>query len=89
MLYLNAKEEHDAIQFINTSYRFLNPNIKQYNVWNSRARTLNVKTGMLIMFPSNIHHAVKINRNHYTRISLAFNTFLKGTIGGGLGELKL
>ena len=89
VLYLNAKEEHDAIQFIDRSYKFLNPNIKHYNVWNSKTRTLNVKTGMLVMFPSHLYHAVKINKNSYTRISLAFNTFLKGTIGGGLGELKL
>tara|TARA_R100001015_G_C4620530_1_gene177488 strand:+ start:725 stop:1336 length:612 start_codon:yes stop_codon:yes gene_type:complete len=89
VLYINAKEENDAIQFTNNAFRFLNPNIKHYNVWNSKTRTLNVRTGMLIMFPSHLYHSVKVNRNNYTRTSIAFNTFLKGTIGGGLGELKL
>tara|TARA_Y100000114_G_scaffold33722_1_gene29104 strand:- start:50 stop:661 length:612 start_codon:yes stop_codon:yes gene_type:complete len=89
VLYINAKQEYDAIQFLNSTHRFLNPNIKNYNIWNSKTRTLQVKTGMIILFPSNLYHSVKINKNDYTRISLAFNTFLRGTIGGGLGELKL
>ena len=44
---------------------------------------------MIILFPSNLYHSVKINKNDYTRISLAFNTFLRGTIGGHEYDVKV
>lgn len=42
--------------------------------------TIPAEKGKLILFPSNIEHETKTNMNE-TRHTLAFNTFLTGTIG--------
>ena len=39
-----------------------------------------VKHGQLILFPSLTYHTVEKNNDSETRVSLAFNTFLKGDI---------
>ena len=39
-----------------------------------------VKHGQLILFPSLTYHKVEKNNDSETRVSLAFNTFLKGDI---------
>jgi hypothetical protein len=43
------------------------------------------------MFPSSTTHQVDVKKGKNTRISLAFNTFIKGTLGDNfsLTELKL
>lgn len=39
-----------------------------------------VQHGQLILFPSLTYHKVEKNKDNETRVSLAFNTFLKGNI---------
>jgi hypothetical protein len=50
-----------------------------------------VKTGSILLFPSSTTHRVEIKKGLNTRISLAFNVFIKGTIGDkkSLTELKI
>ena len=64
----------------------------QLNEFNSAKVTVSLPTGTLILFPSKLFHQVPENKETKDRISLAFNTFLKGNLGGPssfLGELKL
>ena len=89
VLYINAQEKNDSIQFLNNPYSLLSPNVKNYNAWNCKIVNVPVKTGKIVMFPSSVTHRVLVNKEDYVRISLAFNTFLRGSLGGGLGELKL
>jgi len=89
VLYVNVHEENDSVDFLDSPYSAISPNIKNFNVWNSKLWTVPVKRGMIIMFPSSINHRVKVNEQDYTRISLAFNTFLRGSLGQGLGKLKI
>ncbi len=89
VLYINAQEKNDSIHFLNNPYNLLSPNVKNSNAWNCKVFTLPVKTGKLVMFPSSITHRVLAHEQDYIRISLAFNTFLRGSLGGGLGELKV
>ena len=53
--------------------------------------TLYVKTGDIVLFPSSLTHMVETKEGDNTRVSLAFNVFIKGTIGNNkqLTELKL
>lgn len=55
---------------------------KEYNIWNSDTWWLPARKNSLIIFPSTLHHSVGIveDENH-TRVSLSFNTFLKGQLG--------
>ena len=63
----------------------------KWNVWNSRTWFFPVETGNLFMFPSSTTHQVQTKKGTNTRISLAFNTFYKGTLGSNdsLTELIL
>ena len=89
-----STEEDDQI-------KFTDPNVKlkeyisfdqEFNVWNSSTWTYPVRNNLLILFPAWLDHGVTQNLNATRdRISLAFNVFVKGSIGiqGKLSELVL
>jgi uncharacterized protein (TIGR02466 family) len=81
VLYINADPKKDKIHFYNNRYRQIKPQLKDWNWWNSDSWWFEVKTGGLVIFPSNLTHMVEQTQSEDTRISLAFNTFLKGSIG--------
>ena len=91
VLYINCHEEHDKIKFFNDKYQTIKPEIKEWNIWNSESWWFSVKTGDLILFPSSLTHSVETKQGNNTRISLAFNVFIKGVVGNNksLTELKL
>ena len=91
VFYINCHEEHDKIKFFNDTYQTIKPEIKEYNIWNSQSWWFSVKTGDVILFPSSLTHMVETKQGDNTRISLAFNVFIKGTVGNNknLTELHL
>jgi len=91
VFYINCHEEHDKIKFFNDKYSTIKPEIKDWNIWNSETWWFSVKTGDAILFPSSLTHMVETKQGDNTRISLAFNVFIKGTVGNSknLTELKL
>jgi uncharacterized protein (TIGR02466 family) len=91
VFYINCHEEHDKIKFYNDTYRTIKLEIKDWNMWNSESWWFSVKTGDIILFPSSLTHMVETKQGDNTRISLAFNVFIKGTIGSNknLTELVL
>ena len=92
VLYFDCNKENDKIKFTNSKgYQQIKPEIDQYNTWNSDTWFFPVETGNLFMFPSSTTHQVETKQGDNTRISLAFNTFYKGTVGSNkdLTELIL
>tara|TARA_R100001369_G_C3266087_1_gene159086 strand:- start:102 stop:740 length:639 start_codon:yes stop_codon:yes gene_type:complete len=94
VLYLNADIDLDSITFYTTRPSQtikIDPREDSYNVFNSSQWNYPVKTGDIVLFPSSIDHSVDTKEGKNTRMSLAFNVFVKGTIGStkGLAELKL
>jgi uncharacterized protein (TIGR02466 family) len=91
VFYINCHEELDKIKFFNTEYKTIKLEVKDWNLWNSETWWFTVKTGDVIMFPSSLTHMVENKEGTNTRISLAFNVFIKGTIGNNenLTELIL
>ena len=82
VLYFNCDKENDKIKFTNSKgYQQIKPQIKDFNIWNSETWWFAVETGQLVMFPSSTTHQVETKKGSNTRISLAFNTFYKGTLG--------
>jgi uncharacterized protein (TIGR02466 family) len=81
VFYINCHEEHDKIKFFNDKYQTIKPEVKDYNIWNSETWWFSVKTGDVILFPSSLTHMVETKQGDNTRISLAFNVFIKGTVG--------
>jgi uncharacterized protein (TIGR02466 family) len=91
VFYVNCHEELDKIKFFNDTYKTIKPEIKDWNLYNSESWWFTVKTGDIILFPSSLTHMVENKEGTNTRISLAFNVFIKGTIGNNknLTELVL
>ena len=82
VFYINCHEEFDKIKFFKKDiYQIIKPEIKEWNIWNSESWWFSVKTGDIILFPSSLTHMVETKQGDNTRISLAFNVFIKGTIG--------
>jgi uncharacterized protein (TIGR02466 family) len=82
VVYLNAKKEYDNIVFykeINPAQFYTPP--KKYNEFNAESWEVPVNTGDIIIFPSSLTHEVKLTTADHTRISLAFNVFLRGNLG--------
>lgn len=48
-----------------------------------------VKDGTLLLFPSGLNHYVEENKEEKNRISLAFNTYVKGQFGEGISSVKI
>ena len=94
VLYFDSDIKNDKIFFSHSKgYQQIRPETdkEKFNLWNSQTWFFPVETGDLFMFPSSTTHQVETKKGNNTRISLAFNTFYKGTIGSNtqLTELIL
>ena len=94
VLYFDSDVKNDKILFSHSrGYQQISPEIdkEKFNLWNSGTWFFPVETGNLFMFPSSTTHQVETKKGTNTRISLAFNTFYKGTVGSNtqLTELTL
>ena len=84
VLYFDSDIKNDKILFSHSKgYQQIRPTIDKtkFNVWNSETWFFPVETGNLFMFPSSTTHQVETKKGINTRISLAFNTFYKGSVG--------
>jgi uncharacterized protein (TIGR02466 family) len=92
VFYINCHEEYDKIKFFKKdAYEIIKPEVKDWNLYNSETWWFTVKTGDIILFPSSLSHMVETKQGDNTRISLAFNVFVKGEVGSykNLTYLKL
>ena len=93
VLYFDSDIKNDKILFSKGGYQQIRPDTdkEKFNLWNSGTWFFPVETGNLFMFPSSTTHQVETKKGNNTRISLAFNTFYKGSVGSNdlLTELIL
>jgi uncharacterized protein (TIGR02466 family) len=91
VFYVNAKKDVDKIIFFKNTYSQIDLVSNKYNAYNAQSWWMPVETGQLILFPSSLSHMVETVKSDDTRISIAFNTFVKGYIGADemLGGLHL
>jgi len=91
VLYLDVKKNDSITFYKNDNYDTFSLNRDRYNAFNSFSWTVPVKNNQILLFPSYLKHAVLNKDSSGTRISLAFNTFIKGTFGAkyDMVELKL
>jgi uncharacterized protein (TIGR02466 family) len=83
VLYINAEEEDKIHFFKSIPHEHIKLVTENFNTYNSESWWVPVRTGDIVVFPSSLQHMVTNTESNKTRISLAFNTFLKGTIGDG------
>lgn len=81
VFYPQADAAVDKIYFYKSGYERLKLQPANWNIWNSESWWYSVGAGDLILFPSHLEHMVETKVGNETRISIAFNTFLKGHIG--------
>ena len=81
VFYINADPTQDKIFFFNEGYKQISLVATEFNLFNSESWWLETGKGYLYLFPSSLSHMVEQVQHEETRISLSFNTFLKGTIG--------
>ena len=67
----------------------LHAELENSNKYNSSAWSLPAASGVLYIFPSWLRHSVEIKEEEGLRISLAFNSFLRGEIGRQIGKSQL
>ena len=92
VFYFDSDIKNDKILFSSSKgYEQIKPIIDEtkYNIWNSETWFFPVETGNLFMFPSSTNHQVETKQGTNTRISLAFNTFYKGTVGSNKALTEL
>ena len=90
VFYVNGDEKFDKIKFYKKDiYSIIKPEVKDYNIWNSETWWFPVKTGDVILFPSSLTHMVETKQGNNTRISLAFNVFIKGIVGNNKNLTEL
>ena len=85
-------ERTDSIVFELDNYKRIKIDSDRTGRFNSYRYTLPVQKHDLILFPSDLVHAVEEKQqNGKERISLSFNSFVRGTLGsyGDATELKL
>ena len=81
VFYINAINGEDVIKFYKDKHPFFSLMTSQPNNYNSNEVAILVETGDLVLFPSSFVHEVPPTTSKETRISIAFNTFIRGGIG--------
>jgi uncharacterized protein (TIGR02466 family) len=81
VFYVNAIKNEDMIKFYKDLPFIYQINHNQPNNYNSGDVAILVETGDLVLFPSNFQHNVPPTTSKEIRISVSFNTFIKGNIG--------
>ena len=80
-----STEEDDKISFSDPNMKLkelLKFELKEYNLFNSNAWNFSSVSNELLLFPSWLNHGVKSNKKATTdRISISFNTFVRGSLG--------
>jgi uncharacterized protein (TIGR02466 family) len=81
VMYINADPEKDKITFFKEGYKQIKLEPKEWSWYNAETWFFTVKPGDIVVFPSSLTHMVEQKAGDNTRISLAFNSFLRGSIG--------
>ncbi len=80
-LYLRSSHIQPTISFTRGNFPYLlafEPT--EFTPFNALEWTIPVEDNNIILFPSTMHHCVKTNQSNKERMSLAFNTFVRGNI---------
>ena len=89
VLYLQTDENSGDISFEDFNNRRYKLNVKEYNIYNCTEYQIKPIDGLLILFPSEVHHKILKNNSNIVRHSLAFNIIPVGEIGSNDSYLNI
>ena len=82
VFYIDVDPKTDSITFEESyPHKTLGYTPDRWTPFNSETWNVPVKNGDLLLFPSTLTHFVKNKEVDRERLSLSFNTFLRGTLG--------
>ena len=81
ILYLKTPPNCGDIVFQDLSDRRFNLVPVEYNMLNGREWIFTPKEGLLLLFPAELHHKVKVNKSKEARYSMSFNIMPTGLVG--------
>lgn len=82
VFYIEADEKLDNITFYNSLNSFIfDFESEACPIFFAKSWNFKIKKNTLLLFPSTLNHSVDNTKSKNTRISLAFNTFVKGNFG--------
>ena len=90
VMYLQTNED-DKIEFVGDPaiHKRITLDSKSFNDYNISFRWFQAWPGKLYLFPSTVPHDVpKLNDGARNRISIAFNTFVKGQLGSNINKTE-
>lgn len=74
VLYLNFPKDSGDIMFeIPSAYRTIEPEVSEWNIYNSTSWKIQPHKGLCILFPSHLEHYTGVNTTEQNRYSLAFD----------------
>ena len=80
IVYLAAEGTSGGTKFITSHYDTIEYGINSANIYNSRSWTVDPEVGTIVLFPSNVEHMVTEYLGETPRITLSFNSFVRGTV---------
>jgi len=92
VFYISTGED-DNITFFDPNYHLKNVikfETKSSSIWNDETYVVQANSNELILFPSWLNHMVEANpKATKDRLSISFNTFVRGTLGEKTGKYEL
>ena len=89
VFYIDGDNTFKTTFFRQTNLLEWDLNYTERNVFNTDQINVESEKNQMILFPSSMYHETPTNINDETRISLSFNTFIRGKIGGDRQCTKL
>jgi uncharacterized protein (TIGR02466 family) len=80
IVYLDSEGESGQTKFITSEYQTIEYDIDESNLYNSKSWSITPKVGDMLIFPSSVEHMVTEYQGNTPRVTLSFNTFLRGQI---------
>lgn len=80
IVYLQGDETSGFTRFITSRYDQLEFEIENTNIYNSKSWSIEPLKNRILLFPSHVEHLVEEYQSDLPRITLSFNTFVRGNI---------
>jgi uncharacterized protein (TIGR02466 family) len=80
IVYIASEGTSGSTRFITSQFDTIEYNISESNIYNSRSWGIIPEVNTMMLFPSNVEHLVEEYLGESPRITLSFNTFVKGNI---------
>ena len=89
VFYIDGADIFKTTFFRQTNLLEWDLNYTERNVFNTDQINVESEKNQMVLFPSSMYHEAPTNVNDETRITLSFNTFIRGELGGDRQCTKL